>query len=214
MPTRSRLLAIASAVLCLGVAACGDTSVVPGTSSASPTNATAASPTEASTGKAVLGGPGSAFIATYGPLTNQSNPATGDLHFREYPGVAQDFLIVDLASYYGYTPANDAFSILAAPPPGQPWSPSAAHAMCAAFFPSDAHEVNQVQVSQGGAVVGQDVIYQSVTLAALFPASNFMDAHQNPAQPGSFDVNYLYTPNSTGSEIDSCELLLGTQQTT
>lgn len=165
----------------------------------------------------MLGAAGSAFIAAYGALTNQSDQATGDLHFHQYPGVALDFLIVDLGVHYGFTPGGqDAASIIVAAPPGQPWSPSAAQTTCASFFPSDVQllkQVKRVTVTQDGSTIGEDDIYRSATLATTFPASAFVDFNQNPVQAGSFDVQYLYTKNNNSNAIDSCELLVGTQQT-
>ncbi|HLY29666.1 MAG TPA: hypothetical protein VKQ36_01435 [Ktedonobacterales bacterium] len=177
------------------------------------TQAPRATATPAPSGSPVLGGPGSAFITQYGPLTTQSDTSSGDLHFRQYPGVAQDFLIVDLAEHFGETPANDAESILVQAPPGQAWDTSTAQATCSVFFPADAQKVNDVPVVSAGALVGEDVIYTSATLAQTFPASVFVDASQNPVTPGTFDVMYLYAQNGTTSTIDSCQLLLGSQQT-
>jgi len=159
-----------------------------------------------------LGGPGAAFVARYGPLTSQSDTSTGDLHFRQYAGVAQDFLIVDLAVHFGDTPANDAESIIVSAPPSQPWDTSTAQATCSAFFPADAQKVKSVPVTTGGALTGEDVIYTSATLAQTFPASVFVDANQNPVTPGTFDVLYLYTQGGATNSIADCQLLLGSQQ--
>jgi hypothetical protein len=200
MPTCRPLLVSLAVALCLGLAGCME-------SGASPT-------VTGSTGLPVLGGPGSAFIAAYGPLTKQSNQATGDLHFRQYPGVAQDFLVVDLGVFDGFTQgAQDADSLDASAPPGQPWSSSTARAMCAVFFPSDAHEVKQVTVIQSGAVVGLDVVYHSATLATVFAASDFQDVLQAQVPPGTFDVSYLYTTKNDPNAISDCQLLIGNQQT-
>jgi hypothetical protein len=165
-------------------------------------------------GPALLGGSGQAFIDKYGPLTSQSDTSTGDLHFRQYAGVAQDFLIVDLGVRLGITPGGqNAATILVSAPPGQSWTTSQADASCAAFFPSDAGRVKSVPVTNSSGVIGVDVVYHSDALTRVFPASAFVDASQNPATPGSFDVMYLYTtPNSSG-QIDDCQIALGTQQT-
>ena len=217
------LRALVLAPLCLVLAACsGSVSATSTPTTTARTSATAtakatatkvaATSTTAPTGSPRLGGPGAAFISQYGPLTSQSDQASGDLHFREYPGVALDFLIVDLGVRFGITPGDQAAaSITVASPPSQPWTPDVAHATCAVFFPSDAHEVKQVASTLQGAVIGQDVIYQSATLATTFPASAFQDVNQNPTTPGAFDVLYLYAA-SDGSTIDSCDLELGTQQ--
>jgi hypothetical protein len=159
-----------------------------------------------------LGGPGAAFITRYGPLTSQSDTSTGDLHFQQYAGVAQDFLIVDLAGHFGDTPANDAESIIVSAPPGQPWDTSAAQAACSAFFPPDAQKVKTVPITTNGVLTGQDVIYTSAMLAKTFPASVFYDANQNPVTPGTFDVLYLYAQSGNPGNTDSCQLFLGSQQ--
>src|SRR5260221_7767522 len=71
-----------------------------------------------SSGPAVLGGSGQAFIDRYGPLTSQSDASAGDLHFRQYPDVALDFLIVDLGKRLADTPGdNNAASIVVAARP-------------------------------------------------------------------------------------------------
>jgi len=171
------------------------------------THAPQATATTAPSGSPVLGGPGAAFVTRYGPLTSQSNTTTGDLHFREYAGVAQDFLIVQLAKYFGETPGNLAASILVSAPPGQPWDTSAAQAACSAFFPTDAQKVKTDPIT-----TGEDVIYTSATLASLFPASVFVDANQNGVAAGTFDVMYLYSQSGNANSIDSCQLLLGSQQ--
>ena len=163
-----------------------------------------------SSGPALLGGSGQAFIDQYGPLTSQSNASAGDLHFRQYPGVAQDFLIVGLGSRFGITPgAQNAASILAAAPPGQPWTMSKAQAQCAVFLPRDAKLLRTVPVPASHSV---DYIYHSDTLAQVFPASTFQDANLSQTTPGTFDANYLYASANASDQIDSCDLELGSQQ--
>jgi hypothetical protein len=172
-------------------------------------------PRGADAGPAVLGGTGPAFIDKYGPLTSQSDTSRGDLHFRQYQGVAQDFLIVNLGVYLGVTPGGqNAALILASAPPGHPWTVSQANAACAAFFPSDAKRIKSAPTTDpSGTINGVDVSYHSDALVPVFPASAFLDAKQNPTTPGSFDVMYLYPAGTSGDQIDSCSIGLGTQQT-
>jgi hypothetical protein len=166
-------------------------------------------------GPAVLGGTGSEFIYRYGPLTSQCDTSRGDLHFRQYPGVAQDFLIVNLGIYLGIAPGDqNAAVILASAPPGHSWTVSQANAACAVFFPSDARRIKSAPTTDpSGTINGVDVIYHSDVLVHVFPASAFLDASQNPTTPGSYDVMYLYPAGSSGDQIDSCSIGLGTQQT-
>jgi hypothetical protein len=198
------------------------------TSTATATNQTA-SPTATATltpqtappgqspGPAVLGGTGQAFIDQYGPLiTSQSDTSRGDLHFRQYAGVAQDFLIVELGVYLGIAPGDqNAVYILVSAPPSTTWTVSQANAACGAFFPLDARRISSAPArDSSGSIIGVDVIYQSDTLIHVFPTSAFLDVSQNPTTPGSFDVMYLYAPpNRISSQIDSCSIGLGTQQT-
>lgn len=162
----------------------------------------------------ILGGSGQAFIAQYGPLTSQSNTTQGDLHFRQYPGVAQDYLIVDEGKYYGVTPGDaNAYSILVAPPPGQSWSLTSAKQVCEGFMPTDARFVKRVVTTGSQGVDGWDDIYMSASLAKIFPTSAFQDASQNPAPDGSFDIMYLYASTSDTTHAGSCSLTVGEQQT-
>jgi hypothetical protein len=163
----------------------------------------------------VLGGTGPAFIDTYGPLTSQSDTSRDDLHFRQYPGVAQDFLIVNLGVYLGIAPGDQSAAvILASAPSGHSWTVSQANAACAVFFPSDARRIKSAPTTDPtGSINGVDVIYHSDVLVHVFSASAFLDASQNPTTPGSFDVMYLYPGGTSGDQIDSCSIALGTQQT-
>jgi hypothetical protein len=164
----------------------------------------------------VLGGTGQAFIDKYGPLVaSQSDTSRGDLHFRQYPGVAQDFLIVNLGIYLGITPGDQNAALISVQaPPGQPWTMSQANAECAPFFPFDAKRISSAPArDSSGSIIGVDVIYHSDALVPIFPASAFLDAKQNPATPGSFDVMYLYPAGTSGDQIDDCSIGLGTQQT-
>jgi len=176
------------------------------------TSAGATATPKPSSGPAVLGGSGQAFIDRYGPLTSQSDASAGDLHFLQYPGVALDFLIVDLGKRLADTPGdNNAASIVVAAPPDQKWTMSEARTQCGAFLPADAKMAQSVPVPAGHAV---DYIYHSDTLAHVFAASAFQDAHQNSVPPGTFDVLYLYASANATDQVAACDLELGSQQTT
>lgn len=180
-----------------------------------PARATATSST-AQSGAAVLGGPGQAFITKYGPLTSQSNAAQGDLHFKQYPGVATDYLIVQTGTFFAVTPgASDAYSVAVAPPPSGDWTPTAAKQACTIFLPADAKPVKSVVTTDATshAIDGRDDVYTSAALAKTFPTTAFQDANQNPAPAGSFDVWYLYSTEGDSSQIASCTLMIGEQQT-
>lgn len=206
---------ILGAGVLLGLGGCASTNAAnsPAASSSSHVSATATAP---QSGASVLGGPAQAFITQYGPLTSQSNATQGDLHFKQYPGVATDYLIVQTGGYFAVTPgASDAYSIEVAPPPSADWTPSVATQACAPFLPADAQRVKQVitRDATSNATDGEDDIYMSATLAKTFPASAFQDANQRPAPAGSFDVWYLYTNEDDSSQIASCTLMVGEQQT-
>lgn len=163
----------------------------------------------------VLGTAGQAFVTAYGPLTSQSDVNGGDLHFRQYAGVAQDALIVQLGVHFGVTSPGDrqAYAITAAPAPSSSWTMTQAETQCAAYRPSDAQQVKTLTVTDSTGTIGEDVIYRSVALAHAFPASAFTDANQNPVTPGTFDISYLYQSASATDKIASCELQVGSQQT-
>lgn len=170
------------------------------TSSQSPASSAAMNAT-------VLGGNGSAFVSAYGPLTTQSDQGSGDLHFKQYPGVAEDALIVDLGIHYGVTPGDQqAFSIVAAPAPSSSWSVSQAQTTCTAYSPSDAQKVKSQPISGSP---GVEDVYQSASLAKVFPASAFVDTNQNPVTPGTFSIQYLYPSASATNQIVSCEVMVG-----
>jgi len=215
--TRRELPTLALLGFLLLAAGCGSSAAATATATATATHQPAgptATPGQNS-GPAVLGGTGQAFINKYGPLTSQSDTSTGDLHFRQYAGVAQDFLIVSLGVHLGITPGDqNAANILVSAPTGQPWRMSQADAVCAAFFPSDAGRIKSVPVADSTGVIAEDALYHSDALACVFPTSAFVDASQKPTTPGSFDVMYLYAPPNSIGKIVSCQIALGTQQTT
>jgi hypothetical protein len=67
-------------------------------------------------------------------------------------------------------------------------------------------------INSSGAVIGEDDIYTSATLATQFNASAFTDANGDTVAAGTFDVFYLYRTNDP-SRIDSCSLFIGSLQT-
>ncbi len=213
--TRRALSTLALLGFLLLAAGCGSSAAATATATATHQPAGPTATPGQNSGPAVLGGTGQAFINTYSPLTSQSDTSTGDLHFRQYPGVAQDFLIVSLGAHLGITPGDqNAANILASAPPSTTWTMSQADATCAAFFPSDAKRIKSVPVADSTGVIAEDVLYHSDALARVFPTSAFVDASQKPTTPVSFDVVYLYAPPNSIGKIVSCQIALGTQQTT
>jgi hypothetical protein len=158
-------------------------------------------------GPAMLGSGIGTFTAAYGPPNGHSQPASGLYHYRTYPGQNIDFLIVmtDTADA-GYTTIAESINVQA---PDSGWSMDYASQQCAVFLPSDASYQSSVPVANGPAL---DKIYFSQTLAGQFPASAFVDASQNPVQPGTFDVQYLYT-DASQTLVAGCTLQIGEQQT-
>lgn len=161
-----------------------------------------------------LGDPVSAFTARYGkPVTAGLTP--GQFNYLSSPGANHPFLLVYSADFFGETPATDSFQVDYRSYADNLGSLSHAEALCAQFIPPDAIKTKTVQVidSTSGKISALDVIYTSATLAHAFPAADFQDASQVQAQPGSFDVQYLYLTESDPSVIADCTLQLGTQQT-
>ncbi len=158
---------------------------------------------------AVLGGPAQAFIAKYGPLVaSQSNTATGELHFQQYPGVETDALVVQTGKNLNFTPGdNDAGTIQVSQAPGQVWSPDEAKAACTAFIPADAKSVRSVASTDNlnhGMVSGREDIYASAMLAKTFPACAFSNADQGQAPAGTFNIWYSDTFDGDSSTFKAC----------
>jgi len=77
------------------------------------------------------------------------------------------------------------------------------------FAPADARFKQQFVYADNS---GYDLVYTSAELAKDFSAADFTDKQQNQVQAGMFDVSYLYA--SDGQHIDSCDMIIGEQQTT
>lgn len=84
-----------------------------------------------------------------------------------------------------------------------------AKARCMTFAPSDAHFMKEFVYTDN---TGFDMVYTSVQLARDFPVSAFTDSQGNQVQAGMFDVMYLYAGDN--QHIDSCDMIIGEQQTT
>lgn len=164
---------------------------------------------------AVLGGPAQAFITKYGPLVaSQSNTATGELHFQQYPGVETDALLVQTGKYLSVTPGdNDVITIQVSQAPGQVWSPAEAEAACTVFIPADAKSVRSVPTTNNldhGMVDGREDIYTSAMLAKTFPAYAFSNnADQGMAPAGTFNIWYFDTIDGDASTFKSCIISIG-----
>jgi len=156
-------------------------------------------------GPAVLGGTVDAFIAEFGQPNDHSS--AGMPHFKQCSNSNVDQLILLDVSNPGHV---ESITVAAC----TPWTVSQAKTNCSAFFPADAVYKRTVQIpGPPNSFPSVDKIYYSATLAHEFAADVFTDANGNPVQPGLFDVNYLYISNTDLSHIDSCDVIVGTQQT-
>jgi hypothetical protein len=135
------------------------------------------------------------------------------LRFQRYNGTQTDFVIVQLDTFDGAAYAQRAFAVSANAQPGQPWTMGTAHSVCGGFLPADAQVVKNVTITNAQGTVGIVVDYRSANLASDFPAQAFVDSGHNQVTRGSFDVFYHYASVNDSSQVDSCELQVGLQQT-
>jgi len=185
--------------LALLAAGCGDVATSTSTPTTRASAAATATAPKGATGPAVLGGTRDDFITKYGQPNDHSDGAS--LHFNRYPGSNIDALIVTFGPSSGGGPvrADDV---------------SAQTSDRAHYRPADSKAGKTVSVADGsGAVVGEDDIYTSATLAPQFDASAFTDADGNTVAAGTFDVFYLYRTTNDPGHIDSCSLIIGSEQT-
>jgi hypothetical protein len=148
----------------------------------------------------------------FGQPSELSNPSTGRLQFQ--PGSSADIgvLVVQLDIFDGQSVRDRAFSITAQHPSDHVWSMSEARGVCEAFRPADARFQAEVKVPGSGGQDGVDDIYISQSLANTFPASTFVDGAQNRVAPGTFDLRFLFASPGDTSQVQSCTLELGKQQ--
>jgi hypothetical protein len=153
---------------------------------------------------ALLGSDITPFISRYGQPNDHSVSISGYYHFRRYTNSSLDFLIAqtDISDGGIYVQRVKGVMVQA---PGTGWNQQQADAACAAFLPSDSVLQRTVKLA-----TGYDKVYFSATLAGLFLASAFTDPNGNQVKAGLFDVHYIYR---SGTIIDSCDILIGTQQT-
>lgn len=189
--------------------------------SPTPTVASASQPTQAptsapaatvapSSGLVLLGSNISAFTAKFGQPNSHSTVNTGQYHYARYPNSNIDHYIITTDTPDGGQYASLVYFITVQSSDQTPgWTMAQASRECGAFFPADAVYKKQIPVATGPAL---DKIYHSASLAKLFPASSFTDSKQNAVQPGTFDVLYLYK-DASEKMIDSCDILIGEQQT-
>jgi hypothetical protein len=158
---------------------------------------------------AILGATQSAFIATYGPPNDHS--VGSSLAFNRYPNTDVDALVITLLP--ARSGPDRAGEMVAHAAPDQPWSLDTAHSTCERYRLADAtaaQAAQQASVRDGsGAVLGEEDVYVSATLASLFPAAAFLGAHGEPVPAGTFDILYLYTSPNEASRIDYCSLAIG-----
>ena len=205
------------------LAGCSDQPVPPVITHAAPKQTTTVSPKQAPTVAAkvqlttastvsrppILGVDIGTFTAKYGQPNDHSTISTGSYHFQRYSSSNIDFLIIqtDLVGGGIYTKRVEWVTANASDT-GDGWSPQQADTICTQFFPSDAVYKQEVPISGSS---GYDKIYYSASLASLFPASAFTDASQNQVKAGMFDAEYL-TQSASDSNINSCSIMIGTQQ--
>jgi len=143
-------------------------------------------------------------MAIYGQPNNRSVPSAGYYHFRRYASSNLDFLIVQTDAADGGIYVQRVKGVIAQAP-GAGWNQQEAIAACTAFLPRDAINERTVKLANG-----YDKVYFSASLAGLFQASAFTDPNGSQVKAGLFDVRYIYR---SGTIIDSCGILIGTQQT-
>lgn len=169
-------------------------------------------PTLAVSGPPILGADIRTFISKYGQPNDHSTVNTGSYHFQRYSDSNIDFLIIQTDPTDGstYTKLVDWVTANASDAGSDAgWSQQQADTTCSQFFPPDAVYKNQVPLSDNS---GYDKIYYSASLASVFPTSAFTDASQKQVQAGLFDIQYL-TKSASDSNIVSCSIMIGTQQT-
>jgi hypothetical protein len=140
----------------------------------------------------------------YGKPNDHSVPTAGYYHFRRYVSSDLDFLIVQADAADGGVYAQRVKGVMAQAP-GTGWNQQEASAACNAFLPRDAVYEHTVKLANG-----YDKVYFSTSLAGLFPASAFTDPNGSQVKAGLFDVQDIYR---SGTIIDSCGILIGTEQT-
>jgi hypothetical protein len=203
----------------LALAACGVPGPNPPAVAVATTTATgtpaataaAASTTLSPVGVAVLGATSADFQAKYGPPSVPANPASGYLVFDSgIVAVGVDIFDGPASSY-----ANRVRIITVGPAEGFDLNIDLATArrVCGALLPRDAVPRERITLTIDGSTEGEDDTYVSAWLAARFPASDFVDDQQHLVEPGAFDVRYAYAANNDPTNIVSCVLDLGWQQT-
>lgn len=157
---------------------------------------------------ATLGGTFDAFTARLGAPYNQPDANTND--YQQCLGVATAGVIAQ-----NYLSGNGRVDGVTVSSCDDDWTLSQAESHFAPYLPPDAQKRRSVTVASptGGDTEGLDVIFFSASLAKVLPTDEFTDANNNPVQPGTFDVFYLYGSGSGGTVIDSAQLFPGTQQT-
>ncbi len=151
---------------------------------------------------AVLGSPIKAFITRFGQPNEQST-----LAFFTWDAVqgTGDHLV---AYTDGVLPLERVNSMILTATHNAVWTEQDALTHCAPYFPVDAQRGQRYNLQ-----AGYTVVYTSASLGKVFPASDFTDDKGNEVQPGTFDVQYIYSgPN--GTNPDNCNIALGSQNLT
>ena len=145
----------------------------------------------------VLGGSQDAFTAKYG----QPSDDIDNLYFYQN-------LQVDVTNNHLVD------NMVVGRPKGQTWSMGTGMAQCASFLPADSQQQKSFKTFDGDQQSGLAVVYVSVALGQLFPASHFTDINHHLVTPGTFTVAYTYLFDKQKNIWDShlflqCEIDLG-----
>ena len=208
------ILIIGVCVVCIGIGSAISHTSTPVPTATPLVTSPAASTTHTSTptqhrvtathGTPRLGGLLSDFVGRYGQPNDHSDKTS--YHFLRAANGPTDGLIAWSLNTARTNHVND---VTVAPTGTMQWTSSDAKAKCMTFAPADAHLKQRFDYADGK---GYDLVYTSTQLAHDFPANEFTDASAvNQVRAGTFDVSYLYT--SDGRHIDSCDMIIGEQQT-
>ena len=202
------ILIIGVCVVCIGIGSAISHTSTPVPTATPLVTSPAASTTHTSTptqhrvpathGTPRLGGLLSDFVGRYGQPNDHSDK---DRYLFPADG---------LTAWSLYTAStNHVNEVTVATTAGMQWTSSDAKVRCMTFAPSDAHLKQRFDYTDGR---GYDLVYTSAQLSHDFSANEFTDASAvNQVRAGTFDVSYSYT--SDGRHIDSCDMIIGEQQT-
>lgn len=141
---------------------------------------------------AVLGGTLQDFEARYGHLNSHSDPAHGAYYFAVYGNDKND-----ISLQFIYNAHTD--GIIYGAPPSHMWSYTDAKAACMGLMPSDATYQRKMTVFDPTTGQPQDeqLVYYSLSIAKLFPASAFDDEYGNQTKAGTIALILTHWDTNT-----------------